>query len=84
MFVAGSKLLPFFIDWKNSLHPGLTTPRGCSLLEFAISTPDAEQYQATMNALQIQLKVVPGNPGMTAQLKTPAGHLTLGDYFADN
>jgi hypothetical protein len=84
MFVTGHKLLPFFIDWKDSPHPALSTPGGCSLLEFSISTPDPGQYQATMDALQIQIEVVSGKQEISAQLKTPAGHLTLGYYFADH
>jgi hypothetical protein len=72
--------LPFFIDWKDSLHPAQTTPKGCFLENFTLSVPDAENYQSIMEALGVDVTVSPGSPGLTAELRTPRGLVEIGNW----
>ena len=76
----GNRMLPFFIDWKNSPHPALTTPAGCRLAEFTVSVPEGPQYQKLMDALQIHVTVVQGVLGFNAQLECPTGVVELSSW----
>lgn len=80
MFVAGHPLLPFFINWKLSPHPARNTPVGCTLFSFTVATPDHVSFKNRMSALDIEVAVVDGDNGLTAQLATPSGTVTLGNW----
>jgi hypothetical protein len=78
--VSGNTLLPFFIDWKKSPHPALTTPRGCTLSAFTISAPNVDEVKALLDALEIDVAVVKGEAGFSARLQTPRGVVELGGW----
>ncbi len=73
----GNPLLPFFIDWKESPHPAGTTPHGCRLTLFTITTPDADAMQSLMTAFEIDAAVAKGAAGFSAKLRTPRGVVEL-------
>ena len=78
--LSGNPLLPFFIDWKKSPHPALTTPPGCTLSAFTISAPNVGEVKALLDALEIDVVVVKGEAGFSARLQTPRGVVELGGW----
>ena len=79
-FLDGNKLLPFFIDWKRSPHPALSTPKGCSLVEFCVATQDMAQYQGLMQALELNISITQATAHFKATLQTPKGLVELGNW----
>ncbi len=76
---ADSGLLPFFIEWgKDSVHPSVDAPKGCSLLNFAAETPDPEKLAATLKTLNLDLLVKKGEkPRLHAVISGPKGSLDV-------
>ena len=72
--------MPFFIDWLESPHPALSTPTGCTLEQFSISTAKPDIYQGFLESLGLPLEATSGPEGFTAQLNTPKGAVTLGAW----
>ena len=72
---------PFFIDWQESPHPSAHAPRGCSLVEFLITTPDPEVYRELMERLGIEVAVEAGKLGFVATLQTPNGLVRLPSWI---
>ena len=72
---------PFFIDWQESSHPSVNAPRGCSLVEFLITTPDPEVYRQLMQQLGIEVAVEGGELGFFATLQTPNGRVQLPSWI---
>ena len=72
---------PFFIDWQESPHPSVNAPRGCSLVEFLITTPDPEVYRQLMQRLGIEVAVEAGELGFFATLQTPNGRVHLPSWI---
>ncbi len=76
----GNALLPFFIDWQGSPHPALTTPPGCTLTAFTVSSPDAGAMAQLLKALDVDVTVVKGEAGLSARLQTPRGEVELASW----
>jgi len=76
-FLSRGPQMPFFIDWMGSPHPAQTTPQGCSLANFTVTVPDAENYRSVMDALGVDVTVSGGSPGFSAELDTPNGRVEL-------
>jgi catechol 2,3-dioxygenase-like lactoylglutathione lyase family enzyme len=76
---ADSGLLPFFIEWgKDSVHPSVDAPKGCSLLNFAAETPDPEKLAATLKTLNLDLLVKKvEKPRLHAVISGPKGSLDV-------
>jgi glyoxalase-like protein len=74
-----SGLLPFFIEWgRDSVHPSVDAPRGCSLLSFAAETPEPEKLTATMRTLNLDLPVKKAEkPRLHAIISGPKGNLDV-------
>ena len=71
-------VLPFFIDWGDTPHPGATAPRGGSLLALRAEHPQAEVVEAQLAHLEIALPVVRGDaPRLIATIATPRGVIEL-------
>ncbi|HIG41077.1 MAG: VOC family protein [bacterium] len=79
-FLAGNNMLPFFIDWKDSSHPAQSTPKGCAMVDFTVSLPDAEGFKAFMEALSVEVSVVTGPESFTACIQTPSGLVELSNW----
>lgn len=72
------RYVPFYIDWQKSPHPSTTTPGGLQLLDFTIRHPEHAQLSALYAALNIDVRVAPGDrPDMLASLQGPRGPITL-------
>ena len=80
MLVGGHPLVPFFINWKQSPHPALNTPTGCTLMEFTVAASEPDTYQTYMSALGIAVTVVAGSNELSAQLQIPSGTVSLGGW----
>tara|TARA_B110000971_G_scaffold212352_1_gene241708 strand:- start:2047 stop:2640 length:594 start_codon:yes stop_codon:yes gene_type:complete len=79
-FLTGNNQLPFFIDWKASPHPALSTPKGCSLIEFCIATQEVAKYQQLMSALDLEVSMTSDGNRFKAALQTPKGIVELGNW----
>ena len=52
-------LLPFFIEWsKESVHPSVDAPKGCTLQRFEATTVEAEDLLRLASRLQLDLYVL--------------------------
>ena len=79
-FLTGNNQLPFFIDWKASPHPALSTPKGCSLIEFCIATQEVAKYQQLMYVLGLEVSMTSDGNRFEAALQTPKGIVELGSW----
>jgi glyoxalase-like protein len=75
----GSGLLPFFIEWsKDSAHPSVDAPKGCTLLSFGAETPDLEKLVISIKTLTIDLPVNKGEKArLHAVISGPNGKLDI-------
>jgi hypothetical protein len=72
-------IVPFFIDWGVSPHPAEGAPQGCALLGLRGRHPDAKRIRSILEALDLDLPVVPGErPALQAVISTPLGAVELG------
>lgn len=70
----GNGLIPFLIDWKDSPHPGASTPTGCELINIRATHPKADQIRQMLRVLDLELDVQRGeNISLTVELQTPNG-----------
>lgn len=67
-------LLPFLIDWGTSPHPAESAPAGCTLLDFAIESPEPEKIRDFPG---LGCKVALGSCALVANLATPRGLVCL-------
>ena len=52
-------LLPFFIEWsKESVHPSVDAPKGCTLRRFEATSLEAEDLLRLASRLQLDLHVL--------------------------
>jgi hypothetical protein len=73
-------MLPFFIEWsKDSIHPSIDAPKGCTLRRFWAVTPEQEDLLYAASRVQIELDVgeVSEKPSLNATLVGPKGELYL-------
>jgi hypothetical protein len=72
-------LLPFFIEWaQDSPHPSSDAPKGCSLVKFSAETPDPPKLHATLNLLNLDLRLQKGEKSrLIATITGPKGTLEL-------
>ncbi|HEY8685638.1 MAG TPA: VOC family protein [Chloroflexota bacterium] len=71
-------LLPFLIDWGDSLHPSQTAPKGARMLEFRIESPDPEKILNSLESLGIRVPVERGErPRLVATIEGPDGTVRL-------
>lgn len=69
---------PLFIDWLDSVHPGITSTPGCSLVRFEAGHPEAEKVTALWRALELSILLIRADqPFFSADLETPRGLLRL-------
>lgn len=70
--------LPFFIDWKDTPHPALTTPGGCRLDDLYTLTPDPQALRRVYDAIGCDVPVLAGAVnGVVATLTGPSGKVVL-------
>jgi hypothetical protein len=71
-------LVPFLIDWRDSIHPSSTSPPGCRLVSLRAEHPDPETVRRSNQALGFDLEVTKGPAAaLVATIDTPAGRVEL-------
>jgi hypothetical protein len=67
---AGLELVPFFIEWsKETTHPSVSSPGGCTLVQMELSHPQPARLRALFAAVAF--------PTVVSEGKRPAMRLTL-------
>lgn len=73
-----SGLVPFFINWQESLHPAKSLPLECKLVEFNLEHPNPEQVSNCMNMFDLMPNVIKGvSPKITAKIQSPRGIVAI-------
>ena len=69
--------LPFFIDWLECANPKDTNPVGGEFRTLAITTPDADDLAGALRAIDLDIAVFPGPPGISVTIDSPRGEVVL-------
>jgi len=71
-------LVPFFIDWGSSPHPGEASPPGCTPVALRAEHPQPAAVRRALEALAIEMDVATGPEALlVATLQTPLGRVEL-------
>lgn len=73
-------MLPFFIEWsKDSIHPSIDSPKGCTLQRFFAVTPEQEDLLHTASRVQLDLNVgeISDKPALKATIVGPKGTFSV-------
>jgi len=71
-------VIPFFIDWGTTAHPGLDLPALCTFLGLRIEHPDPIQVRLWLDALGLDTPVTSAHaPRVFASIETPNGLVEL-------
>ena len=73
-------MLPFFIEWsKDSIHPAVDSPKGCTLRRFWVVTPEQEDllHAASRVQLDLDLGEISDKPTLKATIVGPKGKLEI-------
>jgi catechol 2,3-dioxygenase-like lactoylglutathione lyase family enzyme len=70
-------IVPFLIDWGTSRHPAGAGLPSVELLEFGATHPRPDEVSAVLEALDVSLPVVSGEPGLRATVRGPGGTCLL-------
>lgn len=68
---------PFYIDWLECTHPSTTNPMAGKLLDFAITTPDADALSGLLSAIGLTLSISEGQRDMQVRVQTDTGVVVL-------
>lgn len=67
-------LVPFLIDWGETLHPSSSAAPGCRLISFRAEHPRPREVLPALKAIGEQLEVREGpHPRLIAEIATPRG-----------
>lgn len=76
--VIGDGVIPFLIDWGETVHPAKTATQGCHLLDLRLKHPQARALQPVLDALELDMKITPGSePVLSAVIARPQGEVVL-------
>jgi Glyoxalase-like domain len=76
--VVADGIVPFFIDWGRSPHPGGSAAKGAALVDLRAVHPDAPRVQEMLRRLGLDLAVDPGRaPALIALIEAPNGRVEL-------
>ncbi|TQM13415.1 VOC family protein [Pseudonocardia kunmingensis] len=70
-------LAPALIDWQDARHPTADGLPQLRLVSLVGRHPDPPAVESALAALDVQLDVTTGPPGLEAVLDTPHGRITL-------
>lgn len=70
-------IVPFFIHWGDTPHPGGTAPKGCILEKLELFHPDARRIERLLEKLGLDVPVHPGATAIRATIMTPKGRVVL-------
>jgi hypothetical protein len=78
LMVRSGGVVPFFIDWGSSPHPGAAAPAVVALQDFHAEHPSPEVVRRQLEALGLDLRVTRGAaPRLLASLRTADGTVML-------
>lgn len=76
--ILGDGLVPFFIDWKDTPHPGRSGTEGVHLSGFRAEHPEPAPVTDMLRKLGLELEVLPGpRPALIAVLETSRGPVEI-------
>lgn len=79
LVVLADGLVPFFIDWGPSPHPGSVAPAQVRLLRLTAEHPQPQRVRQALKALGLELEVTRGaDPALRATFESPRGVVALG------
>ena len=72
-------LLPFFIEWnKDSVHPSVDAPKGCTLRRFEATTPQSDALLAAAKRVHLDLSASTGDqPSLRASVIGSKGQFSV-------
>ena len=71
-------VVPFFIDWGASEHPGRSLDRACSFVDVRLEHPDPDRVAGWLAALGLDTPIRRGDaPRVIATIETPTGVVEL-------
>lgn len=74
-------LLPFFIQWsKDSIHPSVDAPKGCTLQRFEVNTPETEDLIHAASRVELDLSALSSTTkelGLRAIIAGPKGQFSI-------
>ncbi len=70
-------IVPFLIDWGTSRHPAGSGLPSVELVDFGATHPRPDEVNAVLEALEVGLRVVAGEPGLQATVAGPGGSYSL-------
>jgi hypothetical protein len=76
--VVADGIVPFFIDWGQSPHPALVSPRGALLAGLRAEHPEPDRVRGWLRVLGLELAVAAGPvPALIAEIVCPKGRVVL-------
>ncbi|TCC07693.1 VOC family protein [Kribbella soli] len=70
-------IVPFLIDWGTSRHPAGSGLPSVELVDFGATHPRPNEVNAVLEALEVDLRVAVGEPGLQATVAGPGGTYSL-------
>jgi|GEM_PF-151610 len=71
-------LVPFFIEWVRSEHPGLTSPKGAKLKKIKVIHPEPEGLRQIYEKIGVAIDVKAGlQPQIQLDVSSPKGDLMI-------
>jgi hypothetical protein len=71
-------LMPFFIDWRNTPHPGKTSAQGARLVRIVVTHPEPDALRELYAEYGIQVPVRYGNrPAIVVEIDSEGRELLL-------
>ena len=72
------EMLPFMVDWKDSVHPTASLQAGCELIRLEGTHPNPTLLLATLAALKVEMDIQKGAMvTLKAVIDTPNGRMVL-------
>lgn len=71
-------LMPFFIDWQNTVHPSLSSPSAGQFKEMRLRSPDAVLLNEALNVFDIDLRAQHANEAaIEVEIVSSTGNVVL-------
>jgi hypothetical protein len=71
-------IIPYFINWGNSMHPAIGAPQGCIIRELRAIHPEPKRIISILKALGLDLPIEYGKRfALIASIETPKGLIEL-------
>ena len=72
------EVVPFLLDWQDSIHPSSTLSDTCELKAISLEHPDPKIIKQVARALELSLTVTPSDqPRVIISLNTPRGIIEI-------